>query len=910
MVQCNFGCLNRFTTTKDFCAPAPQHALARRPSAKKKPNDRQCDWKSSMCPHPRPSYVIYPIHHHHSSLAGWFLACGVVRRLSLRHQSLSHRAATTLPANKTFITMATLFANHPCVDDNNQCITASALCEQEDCFMTSALDWPAPSEENADAAVAAGHPPPPLGRSHSSQETGEDEEDWNDEEDSRNGSSSASSSHGPLAPLLLLTAPPPPPLLSNGMIDDEDDENDGDGLPELFQERDEHGASSSPVKKADTDADADIDAAMNEVLEQQEQDEEEQTEELLPLDDDLFAPSSPVRAREEGPARHPHGGGLLNLGNTCYMASALQMLATLDEFLDRLRGATTDEQDSKANTDDYVHTTGDSKDNHTLREALLVLVRRLHQGETVSPHAFKRVVDDKSPLFQGYRQQDAHEFLTTLLDLIDEDCKRTARNETVDHDEATAAGTALDQEMDLVDDERQEGPEGPTEVALDEAAEVASESESSRKKPRTEELQDSVPMEEDDVEQESEGTDPAEESTEAPPAKETSETSNTPPSSSLATSACRSSFSGLNLDEIEQLLHDTPNSTRTSCAYPSSEVSMTYQPRCKLVGGRMNPADVVLAPFGSAAGATDDTPSVASGIPDDDSVSSSAPHASSGETADSAEAAADAAVTPSPVDEAFQLCTRVRLTCDSCKYSRTHTESFLHLSLEIGPGCCPSVDDGLRRFFAPERRDIKCEKCFGESATQTTEITRLPPVLLLHLKRFIVEVAGSDYFYSSVSYRKDQSSVTYDPCLDLDEVDTTSSSSAGGGVLGEFLAPDCTPPRSERARKSYHLRSVVNHVGLSASCGHYTADAHRRRVIDSTKEGMGNGVVAGASAGKRSWTRFNDSTVTSITATQALEDSRRTAYLVAYELDDFDTTVDDVDTERGDDDSVSDNAMV
>ena len=101
-------------------------------------------------------------------------------------------------------------------------------------------------------------------------------------------------------------------------------------------------------------------------------------------------------------------GGLHNMGNTCYLNSALQMVASLDNFRSLL---------NECNI-----TTTESK----LRDLLLNVLERLERGETLRPTALKREIDEKTPLFIGYRQQDSHEFLTTLLDLIDEEYKKEA----------------------------------------------------------------------------------------------------------------------------------------------------------------------------------------------------------------------------------------------------------------------------------------------------------------------------------------------------------------------------------------------------------------------------------------------------------------------------------------------------
>lgn len=215
----------------------------------------------------------------------------------------------------------------------------------------------------------------------------------------------------------------------------------------------------------------------------------------------------------------------------------------------------------------------------------------------------------------------------------------------------------------------------------------------------------------------------------------------------------------------------------------------------------------------------------------------------------------------SPVESYLKTEVRVRLTCDSCKYTRSHTESFFHLSLEIGSDNS-SVADGLRKFFAPETRELKCEKCFCATAQQTTEITRLPKALLLHFKRFIVDISDD---YTSITYRKNQSDILFEDQLELSE--------EKGGVLGEFLANDVSMPEEAECGdyeedRIYQIRSVVNHIGSSASCGHYTADATR----------------ALPSGAERQWNRFNDSDVSSISPDEAMKDSSRTAYMVMYEM--------------------------
>jgi ubiquitin C-terminal hydrolase len=471
-------------------------------------------------------------------------------------------------------------------------------------------------------------------------------------------------------------------------------------------------------------------------------------------------------------------GGLNNLGNTCYMAAGLQMLCSLDAFPnDLIARSPPDHADMK------------------LRLAFLDVLQRL-QTRTVAPNALKEAIDERSSLFLGFRQQDAHEFLTTLLDLLDEDYVKKAPTDTKD---------SMDEqeEMELYSD-------------LEPSA---------SKKPRTDLIS---PMEADDS------------AFEQSAAAEEDSIQNA------------SSFSNLDVHAIDQLLHGESSSCLSLSEVSRSNLVEPGQPRCKLIGGRMNASDVALTPFAEFDVAhrreimtQGDTSSTRGG-------DNSASHL---ESTDDVENDMDEA--ESPISTTFMTRVRIRLTCDSCKFTRCHKETFLHLSLEIDSGStiCPNIEDGLRRFFSPCTQDIKCEKCFCETATQTTEITKLPSALLLNLKRFIVDVSSG---WSDVSYRKDQSAVHFDENLTMDK---------DIGVLSEFLASDCTFPEAVVRPQRYTLRSVVNHIGWSATGGHYTADAKRR---------YGENLE---------WTRFNDCHVSKISPTQAIEESRQTAYMCLYELE-------------------------
>ena len=568
--------------------------------------------------------------------------------------------------------------------------------------------------------------------------------------------------------------------------------------PDIFSANDfEEAMDSSSPHGSEVDADESMDTTSSRAsspLPPLEDDDKNQTqdavtpadafdrmldEDLENLEEDEKKEEHPVERDEIAPLKSEEvsHGGISNLMNTCYMASALQMLASLESFVQILREQT-------------------PKEDSPLYRALLNLWDRLERGETVKPEEVKRLIDERSCLFEGYDQQDSHEFLTTLLDLLDEDYK--GKDPPAHPANAGAPATTA---------------KSPTE-ADDADMEIDENQTPSCKRMKT------CPLEEEE--------------TEAAPVLETESTH----------SHASGTYSELDVHQIEALLHGNMATSREGMIIPAPHTPMS----CRLVGGRMNPAEncSLWSPNQAPPALETTRTSREETARAEQSNSIAQPNVvQAAAVAPNTETETKPVSRNSPIDDCFATKVRVRLTCDSCKYTRTKDETYLHWSLEMSGDT--SADECLRRFFASEKREVKCEKCFGESATQTSHITKLPKMLLLHFKRFVVKVSED---YSSISYEKNSSSVAFDPVISAHD------------DLQDYTA--VSVPGSH-----YQLRSVVNHHGSSVNFGHYTADAKRTAKQDGCRE----------------WHRFNDSFVSKISEQQAVQESSKSAYLVMYELE-------------------------
>ncbi|GAA5947725.1 hypothetical protein JCM3765_001053 [Sporobolomyces pararoseus] len=199
----------------------------------------------------------------------------------------------------------------------------------------------------------------------------------------------------------------------------------------------------------------------------------------------------------------------------------------------------------------------------------------------------------------------------------------------------------------------------------------------------------------------------------------------------------------------------------------------------------------------------------------------------------------------SPITRIFGGKSRSVLKCPGQKDSVT-IEPFQRLQLDIQPSNIKTIEDALLNLTSPESLpDYSTARgTVTQEATKQFSLEELPPVLILHLKRFLYdEEKGS---------QKCTKKIGYNTHLKIDE---------------KVLSPSAIR-RSKSSKGSsgnrYELFGVVYHHGLQSSGGHYTVavrtgyhSANWLELDDTQIRNLGPGEIAvnpsDNGSGRRRW---------------------------------------------------------
>ncbi|OMJ28091.1 Ubiquitin carboxyl-terminal hydrolase 2 [Smittium culicis] len=197
---------------------------------------------------------------------------------------------------------------------------------------------------------------------------------------------------------------------------------------------------------------------------------------------------------------------------------------------------------------------------------------------------------------------------------------------------------------------------------------------------------------------------------------------------------------------------------------------------------------------------------------------------------------------PIPLPKKTHVVTNSGDKIDSSKpilHQKSYNKNYANLTVDI--------TDCLSKFVEPEYLDVEnewlCSSCNTKSAAKKTiSVSKLPLVLILHIKRFSFDGPFRDKLETMVNY----------PLRGLD--------------LSPYCIPEISGSQSPQSpqmdsKNLYHLYGVVNHMG-SLNGGHYTSSVF-------------NGL-------RNEWNYFNDTRVSQISDSKVVSPA---AYLLFFVRD-------------------------
>ncbi|KAJ7656258.1 ubiquitin carboxyl-terminal hydrolase 4 [Mycena polygramma] len=167
----------------------------------------------------------------------------------------------------------------------------------------------------------------------------------------------------------------------------------------------------------------------------------------------------------------------------------------------------------------------------------------------------------------------------------------------------------------------------------------------------------------------------------------------------------------------------------------------------------------------------------------------------------------------------FQGQFRNRLQCLTCHTTSTtyNVFSILQLPIPHGRSSKMPLQSCIDAFFNTETLDKDdawdCPKCKTKRrASKQLSLARLPPILVIHLKRFEIHGRFSDKIDTFVDY----------PLKNLDLTNFMPPPLPPGADKSQLHVMSPDDPRSQLPPYKYNLYGVTNHSGNLTS-GHYTA---------------------------------------------------------------------------------------